>query len=135
MFYVGHFSFMKDSTCPDGLIDDNSWHGYFTTVAKAENVEDALEKFRALICRLYSEEDVFNGVNEIFLDVCVECKTIPDQGFLAHFVQWTGLARGSISTAIRGASDEQVIAYSLGSKDVDDDRDGYDEGPFLLLER
>lgn len=42
-------------------------HGYFTTIAEAEDVEDALMKFRDLIIKLHKEEDILDGVTEIFL--------------------------------------------------------------------
>jgi hypothetical protein len=130
MIYIGHFSFMKDNVCVEGLVDDNSYHGYFTTVVEAEKIEDALKKFRDLIFRLHSEEDMLDGVNEVFLDACVECKAIPDLGFLTHFVEWSGLAKGSVSTAIRGATDEQVSAYFSGSEASD----WCEVEPFLLLD-
>lgn len=132
MVYVGHFSFEKDKA--NGLVDDDSCHGYFTTIAEAKDIEDALERFKTLISRLHSEGDILDGINEVFLDACVECRAIPDSGFLAHFVAWTGQAKGSISTAIRGADDEQVVAYSLGPEDLDDESDGYDIEPFISFE-
>lgn len=51
MVYVGHFSFVEDEA--GSLVGDEPRHGYFTAVAEAKDVEDALEKFRTLICRLH----------------------------------------------------------------------------------
>lgn len=133
MVYIGHFSFIRNSEKVDDRVNNNSFHGCFTLVAEAESVESALEKFRDQILNLNNEEDIFYGVNEVFLDACIECKTIPDSGFLAYFVEWTGLADGSLSTTIRGATEEQVNAYSLGTETIDDDSVSFEEEPFLVL--
>ncbi|MCR4426619.1 MAG: hypothetical protein NUW23_10620 [Firmicutes bacterium] len=131
MIYLGHFSFDKEPTT--GAVEDQSYHGCFTTVAEAENVEEVMEKFEALIRRLHDEDDVFDGVNEVFLDTCVECRAIPQSGFLAHFVEWVGEEVGSISTSIRGATHEEATAYHIQPDDPSDDSDGHEVEPFVVF--
>ena len=133
MVYVGHFSFVEDEA--GSLVGDEPRHGYFTAVAEAKDVEDALEKFRTLICRLHSEGDALDGISDVFLNACVECRAIPDSGFLAYFMEWFGQARSSISTAIRGAEDEQAAAYYLTPEDLKDAGDEHYVEPFVSFER
>ena len=34
MIYIGHFSFMKDNVCVEGLVDDNSYQGILQQLSK-----------------------------------------------------------------------------------------------------
>lgn len=133
MVYVGHFSFAEDDA--DSSVGDEPRHGYFTAVVEAKDVEDALEKFRTLIYRLHCEEDILERISDVFLDACVECRAIPDSGFLAHLMEWSGRARGSISTAIRGAEDEQAAAYYITPEDLKDPDDEHYVEPFVSFDR
>lgn len=65
MLYIGHFSFTKENENMDAYIEDKEFHGYFTTVVDAENVDNALEKFRDLIHQLGNEGDIFNHIKRI----------------------------------------------------------------------
>lgn len=131
MLYVGHFSFLKGAA--SGSEADEASHGYFTTIADAESVDEAMAKFRALIQRLHDDSDVLNGVNEVFLDACIECRSVPQSGFLAHFVEWLGEETARISTAIRGASDDEAVAYSMGSENDKLDDGEEDVEPFVVF--
>lgn len=111
MLYLGQFDFRiggldESDTAPD--------RGYFTCVAEADGIEAALDRFRALILRLREEDDVFNEVPEVYLDACIEIRSIPPSGFLAHFVAYTEGGEGAVSTSVRGASEEDADAYSVG---------------------
>lgn len=130
MLYLGHFSFVRDRK---GGASGEDYHGYFTTVVEADDVESALDKFESLLHTLRREGDLFNDVNEVFLDTCVECRAIPPEGFLAHFKQWIGAEFGSIATAIRGATEEQAAAYDLGPDAEPDDQDGVHVEPFVTF--
>ncbi len=66
MIYLAHFDFVED-----GLGSDES-HGYFTCMVEAINIDDALDKFKALLLTLRKEEDVLDEVEEVFLDSCIE---------------------------------------------------------------
>lgn len=107
MIYLAHFDFVED-----GLGSDES-HGYFTCMVEAINIDDALDKFKALLLTLRKEEDVLDEVEEVFLDSCIEIHTVPKAGFLANYVSYQGTRTASISTTIRGATDEHCIAYGL----------------------
>lgn len=130
MLYLGHFSFAQERVETDSVTEH---HGYFTTVVEADNVEAAMGKFEILLHALRSEGDLFDDVDEVFLDVCVECRVIPTEGFLAHFKKWSGGKTSSISTGVRGAAEEQVTAYSLSYGDDPDNGDGGLVKPFVTF--
>jgi hypothetical protein len=84
----------------------NNWHGYFTCVAEADEVEAALKKFKAPVRKLRDRSDTFSGVERIYLDSCLEIHSVPRGGFLAHFSLREGEEVGGISTALRGATEK-----------------------------
>lgn len=84
---------------------------------------------------LREEGDLFHDEHEKRLDTCVECLAIPSTGFLAHFKEWTGPEVGSIATAIRGATEDQVAAYDIRPDNGDDDEDGVNVEPFVTFSR
>src|SRR5690606_27372102 len=77
MLYIGHFAFARDGN-HHGY---GPSHGYFTTVIEAPDIETALDKFKTLLHKLREDEDLFDDVNAVFLDACIECHTIPPTGF------------------------------------------------------
>ena len=71
MLYSGHFSF-------DEAGDDQTLrHGYFACLARAENVRQALEKFKTRILQIRKDEkdDLFARMLAIYIEDVVE---IPD---------------------------------------------------------
>lgn len=129
MLYIGHFDFLEDES------ENGPRHGYFTCVAEADNIEAALEKFRALLLSLRKEGDLFDGLSEVFLDSCVEVSSIPEAGFLAHYVSILGERRASISTSVCGASQDQCSAYAFGAPEEDEEEEGECQvEPFITFE-
>jgi len=80
MLYVGHFSFAD----PDSGTDEVPWHGLFTLVAEGKSVGVAVRKFERQIRDLDKRHGLFDGVSEIYLDTCVELRTVPRAGYLAR---------------------------------------------------
>jgi hypothetical protein len=114
VLYIGHFDFVEE---------DDRRHGYCTCVAEAENVDAAMEKFKSLIWSLKKNDDLFDGVQDVFLDSCIEASSIPEAGFLAHYTVYVGEIRGSISTSIRGVEPDQCSAYDWADDEEDGDED------------
>lgn len=108
-------------------------NGHFTLVVEADKVENALDKFRDLIKNYSSENEVLDGIKEIFLEACLECKDIPDEGFISYYEESWASLHGTISTACVGATDEQVVEYGYGVEDPDED-EPQDVEPFLVLD-
>lgn len=128
MLYLGHFSFSQDMPREDTR-GTEPWHGYFTTVAEAPDANAAVKKFQRLIKRLGSSE-MFEGVRDIYLDVCIEIHAIPARGFLAHFSSHTGEDLGGISTSVRGAQLKEATIFDL---EADDSEEEQEREPFIVL--
>jgi hypothetical protein len=133
MLYVASFSFDTTAVSAD-CAEDRPYHGYFALVAEADDVEDALDKFKVLIIKLHRNEDILDDVQQVFLDSCVEIRSIPNAGFLVHYAMIDGECLGGIFTSIRGASAEDATAYDIESPDEDDGVTTYNVEPFVELE-
>lgn len=92
MFYIGHFSF-------DGF-KERPKHGYFTCLVTANNVEESLDRFKNLLTRLAKENEIFQDVSSVYLDVVTQIKEVPPVAFLAHMVTRSGGLAPSISTSL-----------------------------------
>jgi hypothetical protein len=133
MLYVGHFSFAEHAIANKSE-DGRPWHGIFTCIAEADTVHGAFDKFKTLIDQLRQDEDLFDGVEEVFLDACIEVTKVPDCGMLAHFSLREGEDNGGISTALRGVPDDCAAAYQLGNGNESNDEDDHDIEPFMTFE-
>jgi len=129
MLYVGHFSFQSRASRKKS----QPWHGYFTAVAEAANVAGALKKFEA-IARKSAGSELFRDVSEIFLESCVELKSVPRPGFLAHVALEEGESLGSISTTLPGVDRKYASSYHFEPDTADEDG-GFDAEPFVVLKK
>jgi hypothetical protein len=105
MLYISHLTFHTEHA------DGEPWHGYFTCVVEGADVETALDKTRNLILRLRAEDDVLEDVDAVFLESCVEVKSVPEAGFITSLQEWDGEADASIVTSVRGAGDDVAVAF------------------------
>jgi hypothetical protein len=142
MVYLGHFSF---TTAPTD--DEGSSHGVFTCVAEAADVDEALQKFREVIVRLKEEDDTLEGVAEVYIDSCVEVRTMPEAGMMSYWIRWPHEETTSISTGLRWADEDEAVGYSVTpetedeadetahdhghSHEDDEDDDGWEVEPFV----
>jgi hypothetical protein len=122
MLYVGHFSFTTAPTDEDGPS-----HGVFTIAAEAGDVNAALEKLRALVVRLKEEDDTLDDVTEVYLDSCVEVRSLPDAGLMTYWIKWPHEETSSISTGLRWAEGDEAVGYSVLPDDEDEDEHVHDE--------
>ena len=143
MLYAGHFSFTTAPTEEDGPS-----HGVFTCLAEAEDVDAALEKLRALVVRLKEEDDTLDGVSEVFLDSCVEVRSLPQAGLMTYWILWPHEETDSVSTGLRWAETDEAVGYSLlpegeeghecgeecDHEHDEDADDGYEVEPFVEFE-
>jgi hypothetical protein len=129
MLYLGHFSFLDNQD-----IDAEPGHGYFTTLVEATDVEAALDQFKALILKLNENEDLFDGVDEIMLDSCIEVLgTLPAEGILAHYQQWDGEPSETISTALPDVREDIAVAYIDEADEEGKDENGQPVEPFVVF--
>ncbi|HUR34601.1 MAG TPA: hypothetical protein VM032_12450 [Vicinamibacterales bacterium] len=132
MTYLGHFSFAFDSKPKRRRAQ--AWHGYFTAVVEAADVAGALQKFETLVLKSAATSELFSDVSEIFLESCVELRSIPRAGFLAHVALQEGESLGSISTTLPNVKRTQAASYHFEPDTVDEDG-GFDAEPFVVLKK
>jgi hypothetical protein len=130
MVYLGHFSF-EGHDSPDGPA---GWHGYFSCMTEAESVEKALDKFDVLLHRLARTSTVFSDVAEVYLDSCIEIKSIPRSGFMAYYKETRSEYKQSISTSLVGvSSNHQLASYEFTGEQGVDNVDASVAEPFVVF--
>jgi len=132
MLYLGHFSLTYESRL--GNRRSTPWHGHFTAVAEARDVDAALGKFAALIETLAAKNDLFDDVEEIYLDSCVEVKTMPRAGFIGQVNLQEGDSPGGVSMTLPNTLEKHAGSFHLEPESEDEDG-SYEPRPFLVLKR
>jgi len=132
MLFLGHFSFAYESRL--GNRRALPWHGNFTAVAEARNVDGALEKFAALIEKLTGDTDLLIDVEEVYLDSCIEVKSVPRGGFVGQVNLQQGDSPGGISTTLPRTAEKNAVSYHLEPES--EEQDGSSEPwPFVVLKK
>lgn len=132
MLYLGHFSFSFKSRALRK--SPQYWHGHFTALAEAPNVSSALKKLETLVRQSAESSELFSDVTNIFLESCVELKSMPRAGFLAHVALDEGESLGSISMTLPAVNRKHATSYHL-EPDAADEDGGFDAEPFIVLEK
>lgn len=132
MLYLGHFSFAFASNTRGQKAQP--WHGYFTAVAEAPDVQAALKKLEALAVETAENLEVLKDVTEIFLESCVELKTMPRTGFVAHVALEEGESETGISTTLPIVNRKYATSYHL-EPDSAEEHAEFDAEPFVVVRR
>ena len=132
MLYLAHFSFAFTSR--DRGHKPQPWHGYFTAVAEATDIEGALKKLEALVVETAQTSELLRDVSEIFLESCVELKSMPRAGFVAHVALEQGESLASISTTLPVVNRKDATSYHFEPDTMEDD-EGFDAEPFVVVRR
>lgn len=128
MLYISHLSFRTERP------GEGPWHGYFTCVVDGSGVEAALDKTRELIRRVKAEDDVFGDIDAVYLESCVEVRSVPEDGFIASFQEWDGDTQGSMVASVRGASADHAVAYGWAADGDDEEEAAQDwDEPFVTF--
>ena len=130
MLFLGHFSFAYDSRL--GSRRAQPWHGHFTALAEARDVDGALEKFADLVEAFARENDLLEDVEEIYLDSCIEVKKLPRAGLIGHLSLQEGYSPGGVSTTLPGTSEKNAVSYTLEPESEEEDG-SYEPWPFMTL--
>jgi hypothetical protein len=133
MIYVGHFSFK----CPDRAQDADACLGYFTCIVEAESVKKAGNRFQLLLRRVRRSSTAFDELESVYLDSCIEIRSIPRNGFLAYFSEIRGDSLGGISTELIGVAEnsKHVSAYHVVEHPSKEDAESVLLEPFLTFDR
>jgi hypothetical protein len=132
MLFLGHFSFAYESRLASRRKEP--WHGHFTAMAEARNVDAALEKFGALIHDFAEKNDLLDDVEEIYLDSCIEVASIPRSGFIGQVNLQEGDSPGGISTTLPRTAQKNAVSYHLEPEEQDADG-SYEPWPFVVLKK
>lgn len=132
MLYIGHFSFAFESK--QRRKPAQPWHGHFTAVVEARDANAALTKLEAVVRASAEGAELFSDVSEIFLESCVEVKSVPRAGFLAHMALEEGETLGSISTTLPAVDRKYATSYHIEPDTVDEDG-AFDAEPFIVLKK
>jgi hypothetical protein len=133
MLYLGHFSLDRLERRRRASA---AWHGYFTCVVEAADMDDALAHFHRFIATLRETDgELFEDVTEVHLEACVEIRSVPRTGFLAFYNLLEGENRGGMSTAIRGATEREAVAVRIGAPDEQDSDEAHEVEPFIVFQR
>jgi hypothetical protein len=132
MLFLGHFSFSYETRL--GTKRKQPWHGHFTAMAEARDVDAALEKFATLIHGLADRNDLFADVEEIYLDSCVEVKSMPRAGFIGQVNLLEGDCPGGVSTTLPRTAEKHAVSYHLEPESEEQDG-SYEPWPFVVLKK
>ena len=132
MLFLGHFSFAYESRLASRRAEP--WHGHFTALAEARNVDAALEKFGALIHEFAEKNDLLDDVEEIYLDSCIEVTSIPRSGFIGQVNLQEGDSPGGVSTTLPRTAQKNAVSYHLEPDEQDPDG-SYEPWPFVVLKK
>ncbi len=132
MLFLGHFSFAYESRLASRRAEP--WHGHFTALAEARNVDAALEKFGALIHEFAEKHDLLDDVEEIYLDSCIEVSAIPRAGFIGQVNLQEGDSPGGISTTLPRTAEKNAVSYHLEPESEEADG-SYEPWPFVVLKK
>ena len=89
-------------------------------------------KFQLLRRRLGKTSTVLDELEAVYLDSCIEIKSIPRNGFLAYFSEVRGEYFGEISTELIGVGNNvNANAYHV----VENESDSSVSKPFLMFEK
>jgi len=129
MLYLGHFSFIEHE-------EEGFNHGVFTAVVNADNIDTATVKLHALLDRKKNDTSLFNRYTFVFLEDIIEVKEIPEEGFIAHHMHYSGEPSEYISQSIPGIPDNMCESYQPYPQfePSSDGRDEVDIIPFMTIE-
>jgi hypothetical protein len=134
VFYVGHFTFNGEK--PEDSPMPGPTTGWFTLIVEADTAETTLDKFGDLIESVASRSEVFDSVENVYLDDATEVKELPPEGVLAHWHEYPDLdASGSVSTTLPPEAPDGVAAFEWRSDEAGEEpEDGETVEPFYTFE-
>jgi hypothetical protein len=124
MLYLAHFSFEEEGR--------QSRHGYFTTMADADGVDGALNKFHTLLTRLKESGEIFDNPTSIYLDEVIQIKKVPSEGFLGHLAIRDGELPPCTSISLPEVDEEYCEAFATVPEA--ETEEGVEIDPFIVFE-
>lgn len=105
MLYLGHFSFDE--------ADDNNdpRHGYFTCIVNTTGSDRAVDAFKSLIEKMKSENSLFAGVYEVYIEDIFEIGNVPETPVMIRMQSSEGEFPESVSRSLPLAETAGITAY------------------------
>ena len=126
MLYMTYLSFHEHG--------EDEGRGNFSCVIEAENIQEAVEMTANLIERIHEKTEAFSGTREIYLDDIIQVKSIPPQGFMAHWMWAPDDAEGTVSTVLPEVPEEFCEAFCPEPEGDGGDEDEVTVEPFITFE-
>jgi hypothetical protein len=105
MLYMGHFSFDE--------ISENSErrHGYFTCMVDTDNVDRAVESFKALIGKMKAENSNFADIAAVYIEDIFEIRQVPKTATILRMQSSVGEFPKSVSRSLPFGETKEITAY------------------------
>jgi hypothetical protein len=105
MLYIGHFSIDE--------ISENSKrrHGYFTCMVDTDNVDQAVELFKALIEKMKAENSNFADIAAVYIEDIFEIRQVPKTATILRMQSSVGEFPKSVSRSLPFGETKEITAY------------------------
>jgi len=91
-----------------------------------------LAKFKSLLKRVRKDAKLFDKGTEIYLDSCVEVRSLPAEGLFGHITIRIGEDRGGMTASLIGAPEGSAAAFAPWANKGGDEKSVTVE-PFLVF--
>ncbi len=105
MLYIGHFSFDETGA------EQGRRHGYFTCIADADNVDDAVDSFRSLIENSRAEKESFANIAAVYIEDVFEIRSVPEAATILRMQSSEGEFPKSVSRTLPFTETDNIDAY------------------------
>ena len=110
MDYIGMFEF-------DEKEKDDVRHATFMLLVKANDVEDAVGKFKHAIRSLKKSHDTFTDVKEVYMKRIIQVKSFPETPIMTHWESGQIYGEGWASINYEGKGGNYFDSFGFGSED------------------
>ena len=126
MLYLGHFSFHGSHQ------EGEQQYGFFNCVIEADSVERATELIRVHIQKVKASDDLFDGVDEIYLDEIIEIPEVSSEGLITNYICIHGDMPPLLRCPIENNESTGAECYGwISDEDEHPENEAYEIKPFV----
>lgn len=126
MLYLGRFYFDREDASGEESC------GHFTCLAKADNIDMAVAKFREHINELRQLKDLFSGAVTIYLDDVIEIDQLPEKAMAIDYISSSENDAYTMACSIPSGDIDGCKVYDWCPEDTEDD--DFEPDPFVEFE-
>jgi len=123
MLYLGRFYFDREDASGEESC------GHFTCLAKADDIDTAVHKFKEHIHELRQLKDLFSGAVTIYLDDVIEIDKIPEKAIAIDYISSSENDAYTMACSIPSGDVDGCKVYDWCPDDPEDDE--FDPDPFV----